>query len=85
MTPHRFSGRRGAGALAAAAFAASVHAQQPAPQNPPTFQSGTQVVEVDVRVFGKDGKFITDLRPETSRSRRAPSARRQPHARREHP
>ncbi|HET7619231.1 MAG TPA: VWA domain-containing protein [Vicinamibacterales bacterium] len=37
--------------------------QQP-PQQPPTFKSGTQVVEVDVRVFDKNGHFVTDLRPE---------------------
>ena len=33
-------------------------------QQPPavqTFRSGTQIVEVDVRVLGKDGKFVTDL------------------------
>jgi VWFA-related protein len=35
-----------------------------AAQQPPTFKSGTQVVEVDVRVFDKDGRFVTDLRPE---------------------
>ena len=33
-------------------------------QQPPavqTFRSGAQIVEVDVRVLGKDGKFVTDL------------------------
>ena len=40
-----------------------VCAQAP-PQQPPTFRSGTQVVEVDVRVFDKDGHFVTDLKPE---------------------
>jgi VWFA-related protein len=35
--------------------------QQATPQQPPTFKSGVQVVEVDVRVFGKDGRFVTDL------------------------
>src|SRR5574338_423426 len=39
-------------------------AQPPAGQQQPTFQSGTQVVQVDVRVFGKDGRFVTDLKPE---------------------
>ena len=44
-------------------------AQQPtaAPrteQQPPTFQSGTQVVQVDVRVFDKSGQFVTNLEPE---------------------
>ena len=29
----------------------------------PTFRSGTQVVQVDVRV-SKDGKFVSDLKPE---------------------
>lgn len=32
-----------------------------APQQAPTFQASTQVVQVDVRVFGKDGAFIEDL------------------------
>ena len=36
--------------------------QQPAPA-PQTFRSGTQIVEVDVRVVGKDGRFVTDLGP----------------------
>ena len=36
-------------------------AQQPAQQ--PTFKSATQVVELDVRVFDKDGKFLTGLTP----------------------
>jgi len=36
------------------------HAQQP---QAPTFRSGTQVVEVDVRVFDKDGHFVTNLKP----------------------
>jgi len=42
-----------------------VAAQQPtvAPQQP-IFQSGTQVVQVDVRVFDKSGQFVTDLKPE---------------------
>jgi VWFA-related protein len=36
--------------------------QQPPPAAPvQTFRSGAQVVEVDVRVLGKDGKFVTDL------------------------
>ena len=35
-------------------------AQQPEPQ-PPAFKSGVQLVEVDVRVFDKDGRFVTDL------------------------
>ncbi|HEX5474077.1 MAG TPA: VWA domain-containing protein [Vicinamibacterales bacterium] len=29
----------------------------------PTFKSGTQVVQVDVRVFDKDGRFVTNLGP----------------------
>jgi VWFA-related protein len=36
--------------------------QQPvAPAPPQTFRSGAQIVEVDVRVLGKDGRFVTDL------------------------
>ncbi|MEX2660373.1 MAG: VWA domain-containing protein [Vicinamibacterales bacterium] len=30
-------------------------------QPPPTFRSGVQLVEVDARVFDKDGKFVADL------------------------
>jgi VWFA-related protein len=36
--------------------------QQPlAPAPPQTFRSGAQIVEVDVRVLGKDGRFVTGL------------------------
>ncbi len=36
---------------------------QPAPAKPqtPTFRSSVQVIEVDVRVFGKDGRFVSGL------------------------
>ncbi len=47
--------------LGAALLASSVSAQQPPPQQPPGFRSGVQVVEVDVRVFDKDGRFVTTL------------------------
>jgi VWFA-related protein len=30
-------------------------------QSQPTFRTGVQVVEVDVRVFGRDGRFVPDL------------------------
>ncbi len=45
-----------------AAFVVLAHSQQtPTPAPPPqTFRSGTQLVEVDVRVL-KDGRFVTDL------------------------
>ena len=36
-------------------------AQQPAQQPPPTFKSAVQVVELDVRVFDKSGRFVTGL------------------------
>jgi VWFA-related protein len=39
---------------------AAVGAVQDA-QQPPTFKSGVQLVEVDVRVFDKDGRFVADL------------------------
>ena len=44
----------------------AVSSQQIPPAAPPpapgqTFRSGAQVVQVDVRVTGKDGKFVTDL------------------------
>lgn len=35
--------------------------QQPPQTEPPVFRSGVQVIEVDVRVFDRDGRFITDL------------------------
>jgi len=63
-------GARGAAFLSALLLATTAPAQQQAPvqppsgQQPPTFQSGTQVVQVDVRVFAKDGHFVTDLKPE---------------------
>jgi VWFA-related protein len=47
-----------AGVLAAAAVTVAA-----APQQTPTFKSGTQVVEVDVRVFDRDGHFVTGLTP----------------------
>ena len=42
-------------------------AQQPPaqpPQKPPSFSSGTQVVQVDVRVFDRSGRFVTGLTPQ---------------------
>jgi VWFA-related protein len=36
-------------------------ALQAQPQQSPTFRSGVQIVEVDVRVFDKDGRFVADL------------------------
>jgi VWFA-related protein len=49
--------------LAAAAGAPAAQQTPPAPaqQPPPKFRSGVQLIEVDARVFDKDGKFITDL------------------------
>src|SRR6187401_1493859 len=46
--------------LAALLTAASPQQVSP-PGAPQTFRSGAQIVEVDVRVLGKDGKFVTDL------------------------
>ena len=43
--------------LGLAALSVGVTAQQV----PPPFKSGVQVVEVDVRVFGRDGRFVADL------------------------
>lgn len=39
---------------------------QPAQQQPPppVFRTGTQVVEIDVRVFDRDGRFVGDLTKE---------------------
>ncbi|HEX4566069.1 MAG TPA: VWA domain-containing protein, partial [Vicinamibacterales bacterium] len=53
------------GALAIV-FVASLLTQPPTPgaaQQPPTFASGTQVVQVDARVFDKSGHFVTGLAP----------------------
>jgi len=47
-------------ALTALVLAAPA-AQQVSQQQRPTFKSGTQVVELDVRVFDKDGRFVTGL------------------------
>src|SRR5688572_19145670 len=44
--------------LAALLTSAATFAQ--APQQP-TFRTGVQLIEVDVRVFDKDGRFVTDL------------------------
>lgn len=52
--------RTGAVSLGVALLAASIAAQQPQ-QKPPVFQAGVQVVEVDVRVFDKEGRFVTTL------------------------
>jgi VWFA-related protein len=41
-------------------LATALLGQEPSPQKP-TFKSGTQVVEIDVRVFDKDGRFVTGL------------------------
>lgn len=42
--------------------AGAIRAQQKPPQTePPVFRSGVQVIEVDVRVFDRDGRFIVDL------------------------
>jgi VWFA-related protein len=60
------SGVRGAGcgcslffslALAVLVLAEPAARQQP----PPTFRSGVQLIEVDVRVFDKNGNFVADL------------------------
>jgi VWFA-related protein len=47
-----------------AAFTSALVAQQAPAQKPPPFASGTQVVQVDVRVFDKSGHFVTDLKAE---------------------
>jgi hypothetical protein len=44
-----------------AAAAAAGSAVGAATQEQPTFRSGVQVVEVDVRVFDTDGRFVADL------------------------
>jgi len=48
----------------AVALAVPVAARQSAPQAPPVFRAGADVVEVDVVVHDKTGRFVTDLKPE---------------------
>ena len=48
--------------VAAMMWTAVVSAQN-APQLPPTFRGGTDLVEVDVVVHDKDGAFVSDLSP----------------------
>src|SRR5688572_7407779 len=50
--------------LAAGVPAAQQDPPEPAPQAPPRFRSGVQLIEVDARVFDKDGTFIADLTKE---------------------
>ncbi|HSC26570.1 MAG TPA: VWA domain-containing protein [Vicinamibacterales bacterium] len=53
--------------VALLAGAGEVPAGQPpgaAQKEQPPFRSGVQVIEVDVRVFDKDGRFVLDLKPE---------------------
>ena len=42
-------------------LAAGLGAQQQSQPQPPKFRSGVQLIEVDARVFDKDGKFVADL------------------------
>jgi len=44
-------------------LAAAAQQPTPPPQAPPRFASGTQIVQVDVRVFDKSGRFVTGLTP----------------------
>jgi VWFA-related protein len=48
-------------ALIAFALGSTLAAQQAASPPQPPFRTGTQAVEVDVRVFDKDGRFVSDL------------------------
>lgn len=52
--------REGLPCTVAILLGASAILAQQLPQ-PPTFKSGVQLVEVDVRVFDRDGRFVTDL------------------------
>ena len=58
----RSSARAGvaSGLLVAAGLVAAAQQPAPDPQQPP-FRSGVQIVEVDVRVFDTEGRFVTDL------------------------
>src|SRR5687767_2009215 len=39
----------------------SAQQTNPNPPQPPTFRSSVQLIEVDVRVFDKEGRFVTTL------------------------
>src|SRR5262245_47437663 len=45
-------------------LAAATFALPQLPQPPPTFRAGTDIVEVDVVVQDRSGRFIADLKPE---------------------
>jgi VWFA-related protein len=47
-------------AIALVLLAAALTAQEP-PQQQPVFKSATQVVEIDARVFDKEGRFVSNL------------------------
>lgn len=49
------------GAVCVVLSAAPGAQQAPVPQQPPTFQASAQLVQVDVRVFDRDGRFVDDL------------------------
>src|SRR5262245_59517029 len=50
-------------ALALALFVVPATARQP-PAQPPTFRAATDLVEVDVVVQDRSGRFVADLKPE---------------------
>lgn len=60
LPPPRSVNRGALGALLLALAQAATAQERPQPA-PPTFQSGVQLVEVDVRVFEADGRFVGDL------------------------
>lgn len=51
----------GLAALAVCATTFDIGAQSTPQQQPPTFRTGTQAVQVDVRVFDREGRFVSDL------------------------
>lgn len=53
---------RAAGVLVVASlFASSPLPPSQRPEQSPSFRSGIQLIEVDARVFDRDGRFVTDL------------------------
>jgi hypothetical protein len=51
-------------ALTLALLAVPLTARQQPAQPPPTFRAATDIVEVDVVVQDKSGRFVADLKPE---------------------
>ncbi len=61
IPPARYVLASAALVVSAALWTPETSTAQTRPQTPPVFRSGTDIVEVDVVVHGKDGTFVGDL------------------------